>query len=456
MRFANETDAVTYIFTSLASSNWRARGLDEVTRDTEPTRRLLALHGLPDVRREYAVVTGSKGKGSVTTLTARILRELGHTVGTITSPHLISYRERIRINGKAIPQVDFLRLTNYFAPSIDAVIGDLPEGKYLSPQGVFLAMALKWFDENSVDAAVIEVGRGGRFDDNALVPNALSLFTPIVLEHTRYMGPTVERIAWHKAGILKPNGYGLSLPQSEEAADPLREEAQTVGATLRFLQDAEMGQYVRDWDGGVTMTLPDGTQVNLPFYGRYEIDNATLAWEAARIMSERIRGSMPADYAAKAKTALEAAQWPGRCEKLADNPAIYIDGAVNPLSLRVYLDSIEARITPPMVVVAAVPSDRNIEATYAMLVEHADHLILTTSPRNITISFPDEAPATAAAQQALRTIRRDIPVEYAPTIAEAIPRAQAAAGVSGTVVMAVAQPAIGDAMAYFGRVFEQL
>lgn len=217
-----------------------------------------------------------------------------------------------------------------------------------------------------------------------------------------------------------------------------------------------MGQYVRDWDGGVTMTLPDGTQVNLPFYGRYEIDNATLAWEAARIMSERIRGSMPADYAAKAKTALEAAQWPGRCEKLADNPAIYIDGAVNPLSLRVYLDSIEARITPPMVVVAAVPSDRNIEATYAMLVEHADHLILTTSPRNITISFPDEAPATAAAQQALRTIRRDIPVEYAPTIAEAIPRAQAAAGVSGTVVMAVAQPAIGDAMAYFGRVFEQL
>lgn len=456
MRFATETDAVTYIFTSLANSNWRARGLDEVTRDTEPTRRLLALHGLPDVGREYAVVTGSKGKGSVTTLTARILRELGHTVGTITSPHLIGYRERIRINGKAIPQADFLRLADYFAPSIDAITGDLPEGKYLSPQGIFLAMALKWFDENKANAAVIEVGRGGRFDDNALVPNYLSLFTPIVLEHARYMGSTVERIAWHKAGILKPNGYGLSLPQSEEAASPLLEEAQAIGATLRFLQDTEMGRYVRDWEDGVTMALPDGTQIDLPFYGRYEIDNATLSLQAARIMSERINGTAAADYQRKAKAALEAAQWPGRCEKLANAPAIYIDGAVNPLSLRVYLDSIEGRITPPMVVVAAVPSDRNIEATYAMLAERADHLILTASPRNITISFPDEATATAAARQALGGIGRDIPVEYAPTIADAIPRAQAAAGTSGTVVMAVAQPAIGDAMAYFGRVFEQL
>lgn len=456
MRFTTETDAVTYIFTSLANSNWRARGLDEVTRDTEPTRHLLALHGLPHGQREYAVVTGSKGKGSVTTLTARILRELGHTVGTITSPHLIGYRERIRINGKAIPPADFLRLVDYFAPSIDAITGDLPEGKYLSPQGIFLAMALKWFDENHADAAVIEVGRGGRFDDNALVPNALSLFTPIVLEHTRYMGPTVERIAWHKAGILKPDGYGLSLPQSEEAASQLRAEAKAVGAALRFLEESDMGRYVRDWERGVTMALPDGTQVDLPFYGRYEIDNATLSLEAARIMSGSIRGQVPADFSAKAKTALEAAQWPGRCEKLAENPAIYIDGAVNPLSLRVYLESIEGRITPPMVVVAAVPSDRNIEATYAMLAERADHLILTTSPRNITINFPDEATATAAAHQALGSTGRDIPVEYAPTIAAAIQRAQTAAGRSGTVVMAVAQPAIGDAMAYFGRVFEEL
>ena len=158
------------------------------------------------------------------------------------------------------------------------------------------------------------------------------------------------------------------------------------------------------------MARPDGTLIDLPFYGRYEIDNATLSLEAARIMSERIRGTLRSDFDVKAKDALEAAQWPGRCEKLADDPAIYIDGAVNPLSLRVYLESIEGRVTPPLVVVAAVPSDRNIEATYAMLAEQADHMILTSSPRNITISFPDEATAMAAARQALHATGRDIPV----------------------------------------------
>lgn len=453
MRFATETDAVTYIFTSLANSNWRARGLDEDTRDVEPTRRLLAAHNLLDTPREYVVVTGSKGKGSVTTLTARILRELGYTVGTITSPHLIGYRERIRVNGTAIPQPDFLRLVDAFAPSIDAITASLPDGKYLSPQGIFLAMALRWFDENCCDIAIIEVGRGGRFDDNALVPNTLSLFTPIVLEHTRYMGPTIARIAWHKAGILKPGGFGLSLPQSADAAAELYAEADRVGATVRMLE--QTGRYVSDWDGGVNMELPDGTPVKLPFYGRYEIDNATLAVEAAHVLADRLRG-VPDDFREAAARALEAAVWPGRCEKLAEQPPVFIDGAINPLSLRVYLESIAARLTAPVVVVAAVPTDRDIAATYQMLAERADRLIITRTGRNITINFPDEQAALAAAATALVRVGRDIPVEYAPDVPAAIQRAQAAAGHSGSVVMAVAQPAIGDAMEYFGRSFEQV
>lgn len=456
MRFSNETDAVTYIFTSLAGSGWRVRGLDEVTRDYQPTRLLIETHNLLNTPREYAVVTGSKGKGSTTTLTARILRELGHTVGTITSPHLIGYRERIRINGAAIPSSDFLRLVDFFAPAIDRITRQLPAGKYLSPQGIFLAIALQWFNENRCDAAVIEVGRGGRFDDNALVPNFLSLFSPIVLEHTRYMGPTVSRIAWHKAGILKPHGLGISLPQSDDALEQLKLEAAHCGAGLQVIGPAAIGRYEGDWDGGVKMSLPDGTRIDLPFYGRYEIDNATLAIEAARVLTARIRGSAPVNFPDLAKTALEAAVWPGRCEKLSSAPDIFIDGAVNPLSLRVYLESIESRVVRPVVAIAAVPADRDIASTYRMHAAFADHLILTTSPRNITISFPDQPTALEAARRALDEIGRSIPVEYAPAVAEAIALAQSRAGTGGTVVMAVAQPAIGDAMEYFGRSFEQL
>src|SRR5215510_15441529 len=98
MRFANEEAALTYVFRSIHKLRTITRGFDEDTRDTAPTRRLLQARHLLDTPREYAVVTGSKGKGSVTVITAKLLQHLGHKVGTVTSPHLVDWRERIRIN----------------------------------------------------------------------------------------------------------------------------------------------------------------------------------------------------------------------------------------------------------------------------------------------------------------------------------------------------------------------
>lgn len=458
MRFDNETDAVTYIFESIAASGWQTRGLDEHTRDIAPSRALLERLGLPRRHREYAVVTGSKGKGSVTILTARILRQLGHRVGTVTSPHLISYRERIRVDGAAIPPADFLRLVDQIAPAVDSVVAALPTGSYLSPQGIFLALALTWFDENDVETAVIEVGRGGRFDDNILVPNRLSLFTPIVLEHVRYLGPTIERIAWHKAGILKPDSYGLSLPQHPDAAAQIQLEAQRLGATVQFLNLPDLGRYAGDWERGVLMQLPDGLVARLPFYGRYAVDNAVIALHAAHWLDRATKLASPGwpEFEQIALTALEDAVWPGRCEKLSDQPQVFVDGAVNPLSLQVYLDSVQARVTRPLVIVGAVPTDRDIATTYRLMAAQADHLILTASARNITIRFPDEQTALAAAQSALGSTGRTIEVEYAPDVPSALLRALERAGREGTVLLAVAQPAVADTMAYFGRSFEHI
>ena len=128
MPFTNETDAITYVFQSLANSNWRTRGLDEDTRDTMPTARLLQQLGLPGKRREYVVITGSKGKGSVAAITAKLLESLGHTAGLITSPHLTTYRQRFRVNGRMISEDDLVRLVNQLQPTIDAVLATLPAG----------------------------------------------------------------------------------------------------------------------------------------------------------------------------------------------------------------------------------------------------------------------------------------------------------------------------------------
>ncbi|MCZ2097207.1 MAG: hypothetical protein LC121_13305 [Anaerolineae bacterium] len=257
MRFENEEQAITYVFRSLRKLRGVEHRPDEIARDTSPTRRLLHTTGLQSAllrdddstyRREYAVVTGSKGKGSTTVITARLLQHLGHTVGTITSPHLVTYRERIRVNGRAIPEPDLLRILDDLAPHIDAIEATLGEQQYFSPQGIFLAIALRWFDEQNVSAAVLEVGRGGRFDDIAIVPNRLALFTPIMLEHTAQLGPTLARIAWHKSGIIKPHSYAYSVPQAPEVLEVLQAEADAQDPNSRGWRRG-YGRVPQDSDG---------------------------------------------------------------------------------------------------------------------------------------------------------------------------------------------------------------
>jgi dihydrofolate synthase/folylpolyglutamate synthase len=458
MRFTTEQAAVDYIFASINRTNWRERGLDENTRDLTPTAHLIEREGLLNSRREYAVVTGSKGKGSVTVMTANILKHLGHRVGTLTSPHLIHYRERIRVNGYAIPQSDFLRILDQLAPSIDAVTADLAPNQYLSPTGIFLAMALRWFDENEVDAAVMEVGRGGRFDDVSLVPNMLSLFTPIMLEHTRYLGESLERIAWHKAGIIKPQSYAYSLPQSTEVLDVLRREAESHDAQFEWIAPMDIGEYRGTTENGVQMLLNRYGEIRLPFIGRYEIDNATLAVWGAGNMHGRLPGiphSSP-EYVQKVREGLESVVWHGRCEKLQSQPDVYIDGAVNPTSARSFVNSVRDRLKPPVVLIAAVPSDRDIHGVLRALLPVSDSLILTASTRNITIRFPDESQALAAAKSVMDELGKPMEAVYVPTVREAIEKARGIAGQGGTVLMAVAQPPVGDALEFYDLNLEQI
>lgn len=449
MRFQNEADAITYVFQSIAQSGWKNRGLDEDTRDIAPTGQLLNLLELPAKKREYAVVTGSKGKGSVTAITAKLLQSLGHKVGMVTSPHLTTYRQRFRINGRMISEAELLRLIDEISPAIDVITEKLPEGKYLSPQGIFLAVALKWFDEQDIDAAVIEVGRGGRFDDNSLVPNMLSLFTPIMLEHTRYMGSTVERIAWHKAGIMKQKSYAYSVPQSPEVMTVLRQEAESLHTTFEWLAPADMGQLIEHTPEGLRVDFGRYGVVNLPMHGVYEIENASLSIWAAGNMHGRLDSAIhhaSADYEARIRAGLESVFFPGRCQKLRENPTVYIDGAINIRSAKSFIESVE--LTHPVVTVLAVPTDRDVEGVYKLFAPISDQLILTQTPRNITIKFPQEAQAREVAEKLHDNVL------WADTVSDAIQLAEQSAGAAGTVLMAVAQPAIGDAMLHYGLDYE--
>src|SRR5690606_16837470 len=275
--FASEADAVTYIFHSMRKLRGQNRPPDDIGRNPAPTRRLIESLNLLDTRREYAVVTGSKGKGSTTAITAKLLQYLGHRTGMVTSPHLVSSRERIRVNGRAIPEPDFIRILAELAPTIDRIQATLSDTQYFSPTGIFLAVSLRWFDEQRVSVAVLEVGRGGRFDDIALVPNRLSLFTPITLEHIYWLGPTLDRITWHKAGIIKPGSRAYSVPQAPEVMNVLAAEAETRDARFDWIAPIDMGKYLGPSATGIRMSLGRYGEVFLSLHGRYQVVNATLA-----------------------------------------------------------------------------------------------------------------------------------------------------------------------------------
>lgn len=447
MPFADEKSAIDFIFRTRRKLDEGARGADDRTRDVSFTQRLLAALGLPSRPREYAVITGSRGKGSTAAITAKILQHLGHTVGLVTGPHLISWMERIRINGRAIPQSDFLRILDDLAPEIERIESLLGDLQYLSPQGIFLAIALRWFDEQAVSAAVLEVGRGGRFDDIAVVPNQLSLFTHIELEHVNYLGPTLDRIAWHKAGIIKPRTYAYSVPQEKVVLDIIQAEAEAKDAEFYWLSSLDMAEYLRQDDSGLYLRLGRYGELYLSLLGRYQIENATLAVQGAGNMHGRLDG-IPhgsAQYVARVRDALADVRWPGRCEKINDRPAVYLDAAISPQSARLFVESVRRYITRPTVVISGVPVDRDYAGVYRVFAEVCDTLIITETDINPHTRFPSSDVALAAARAHHPDAR------YARRLPEALELAHHIVGTDGTILIGASQMLIGEAQLIWGR-----
>ena len=452
MPFATEAEAITYIFRSMRKLRGEPRGLDEDTRYVAPTRRLLMARDLLATPREYAVVTGSKGKGSTTIITAKLLQHLGHTVGTITSPHLVSWRERIRVNGRAIPEGDLVRTLSELEPEIDAIEATLGERRYFSPQGIFLAIALRWFDEQGVQAAVLEVGRGGRYDDIAVVPNNLSMFTPIMLEHPDYLGPTLARIMWHKAGIIKPYSYVYSVPQTPEVLDVLQTEAEAAGAEFNWIAPADMGQYLGASDAGIRIEMGRYGEVTLSLMGRYQIPNTTLAVIGAGNVHARLAGiphGSP-EYVERIRAGLADVKWPGRLQKLQDSPAVYVDGAINRESAELLVSSLHDFLHEPVISILAVPDEKDYDGVYSVLGGVSQSVILTETARNPRLHFLDKDTALAAA----RKYNND--VTHIPMLQAAVEQAKSRAGTGGTILIVGTQSIIADAMVLWGYSFEQI
>jgi len=440
--FDTMQDAMNYIFQSRRRLDVAPRGLDEETRDVSPTRKILIEANLLDTAREYVVVTGSRGKGSVTSIMAKLLQSLGHTVGMLTSPHLVHWNERIRINGRMIPTEDFLRILSDLRPTIDLVTDKLNDNQYLSPQGVFLAIALQLFNEQDVNVAVLEVGRGGRYDDVSIVPNKLSVFTPIMYEHTALLGSTLERIAWHKAGIISQNGQAVSVPQAPEVMKILSQEADSRDATFTWLANQYMATWIADRPDGQQIQLGRYGELFLPLLGRYQIENASLAIQAVGMVHARLHGipHTSPEYVQAIKDGLAQVKWLGRVQQLESNPLVYVDGAITVVSAQSFVESVESHITSPVASIVGVPVDRDYAGVYQSMANISQSLIITENHINPKTQFPARDDAITTAQ----AICDD--VHYTDNLPDALDIARTKVGTQGTILIAGSLMIVGECM----------
>ncbi|MFN8563975.1 MAG: hypothetical protein U0703_20685 [Anaerolineae bacterium] len=213
-----------------------------------------------------------------------------------------------------------------------------------------------------------------------------------------------------------------------------------------------MGEYIGNTENGILMRLGRYGDVELSLRGSYQVENATLAVQGAGNMHARLPGVAHGslEYVEAIRRGLADVRWLGRLQKLQDSPAIFLDGTTNVVAAHSVLKSLEGELTTPLVTILGVPQDRNFEGVYQVFAEVSDTLVLTETSINDKIRFPSEATALATA----RRYHHD--VHYARALPDALEIARQKAGSQGTIILAVAQPLVGEAIQMWGVDMENI
>jgi len=402
--------------------------------------RLLELMGAPQRAFRSVHIAGTNGKGSTAAFITGMLQAAGHRVGLYTSPHLVSFTERMRINGVQISEAKVVELAQRVR---ERASFPLPGSGTAVPTffEVTTAMAFTWFAEQQVDLAVIEVGMGGRLDATNVITPLLSVITNIDLEHTEFLGTTLELIAAEKAGIIKQGVPVVTGVVQPEVVAVLEREATGKQAPLYRLgkdftpESVVAGQrQVFDYRGLRSFCLA----FELGMIGRYQVDNACLALAAMEVLQE---AGVAVDEAAM-RRGLANTRWEGRLERVAARPDIFLDGAHNPASATQLAAAVRA-MKPSyqrLVLIVGILGDKDRAGILSQLLPLAD-LVIVTQP-NYSRAMDVEALATEVRQQ-------HGTVETTGTVAAAIALARHRAAPEDLVLITGSLYVVGDARAEF-------
>lgn len=350
--------------------------------DLENIRTLSEGLGNPHLARPCAHIAGTNGKGSTAAMLDSILRAAGLRTGLYTSPHLGRINERIRINGEPIADGHFAAAYARVQAMIEA---GLASGKLRAHPTYFeclTAMAYDVFARNPLDFAVYEVGMGGRLDATNIVEPEVAILTQIDFDHENFLGHSLEQIAAEKAGIIKPGSWVVSSAERPEARAVIAGRCQEQGARLVELDSVWEIENLHAQDGCYLATaVPSGScekiELHLPLPGRFQVRNALAAATAARFLAER---GLPVSNEAIAR-GIATVQWPGRLERLAEHPAIFLDGTHNPAGARELLRFWDENFPRSRIVlVYGAMRDKAVDEIAGLLFPRAE-MVVITEPR---------------------------------------------------------------------------
>ncbi len=405
------------------------------------TRALL--HELGDPQRSFrgALIGGTNGKGSVLALAASALRAAGLHAGETPKPHLVTYRERLQIGGRLVDPATFARLVEAALPAADRVArrhGDPTEFELLT------AVAYRWFADQAVDLALVEVGLGGRLDATHAWDGGVAVITNVDLDHQDQLGSTVTAIAREKAAIIERGDLALTGADGEGLA-VIRRRAGRLGVTLRVVTPAPMLGWDRD---GIVVELAGLGETRVGLRGRHQAANVAVADALLDALAEAGIATVAPDAR---RQGYASARWPGRLELIETATTgshrtreVLLDGAHNPAGaavlaqalddLRPFLAGGAERRPPPLTLVFGSMADKDVAGVVNALSGSAalgDARVICTE-----IEAPRALPAEnlAALWAATRTQGRQSPVELIRPLAAALEAALAEA--AGPIVVA--------------------
>ncbi len=368
--------------------------------------------GNPQARYPIIHVAGTKGKGSVSALCASALQAAGYRVGLYTSPHLLDYVERIQVDGEPISHEQMAELVEEIKPAV-------AKTSKLTTFEITTALGFLAFAKQNVNAAVIEVGLGGRLDATNIVTPAVSVITSLSYDHMAVLGDTLAKIAGEKAGIIKPGIPVVSSPQKEEALEVLERIANEndsrfllMGRDVKFerLNSSLDGQSLRLTDLG-----PSTLDLQLPLLGEYQVQNAATACTALKTSGIEIPDSA-------IQRGFSQVKWHARFEVVRREPPVIFDSAHNQDSFAKLRQALDEYFPGRQVyLIFGASEDKNIPGMFAEMKPRIRKLIATRAdhpralPPEEIIRLADQAglqsevviPVEAAFRHALELSEKD-------------------------------------------------